>query len=242
MSNDIVQNCPYCGGYLGYNSSSVPDNCNSCGRSLGLLKNLPSIGGVIQDGELKDISTAIYAQADTAARMLAALTHAHSLPLISLLESWWSKLNEADKNDFVKTLIIRAMTILYRGDLDHHIAQVVGNAVNWGDANKFRERLDALDKGNALAEAVAARIANGLDDSKFEMNAEIKEVVVAHVRELAQHNLRDQREVVEAAVRDRMPDIKELTERVVREVTDDAAQEIRDRMKRSGDKDGGAYR
>jgi hypothetical protein len=54
--------------------------------------------------------------------------------------------------------------------------------------------------------------------------------------------MRDQREVVEAAVRDRMPDIEKLTERVVREVTEDATKEIRERMQRNDDKDGGAYR
>jgi hypothetical protein len=236
------QNCPFCGGYLNCYDDVPPDECNSCHKSLALLKNIPVVGGVIGDGDLRDISSAIYAQADSATRMVAALVSAQALPLVSLLESWWDKLNETDRNSFVKALLVRAITILCRGDLDHHIATVAGDAINWGDANKFRERLDALDKGNALAEAVAGRIAKGLDDEKFEMNAEIKEVVAAHVRALTESHMRDQREVVEAAVRDRMPDIEKLTERVVREVTEDATKEIRERMQRNDDKDGGAYR
>jgi hypothetical protein len=45
----------------------------------------------------------------------------------------------------------------------------------------------------------------------------------------------DQLEIIESAVRDRMPSIEKLTERVIREVTDDATKDIRDRMRRDGD-------
>ena len=239
--SDIFSNCPYCGVYLGY-SDTPPANCTSCGKSLDILTDVSVVGGIIKDGELSDISTAIYAQADTATRMVVALASAQALPLISLLESWWGKLSETDRDSFVKALLVRAVSILCRGDLDPHIARIVGDAINWGDANKFRERLEALDQGNALAEAVAGRIANCLDQANFELKGEIKAAVSAHVREVTERHMHDQREVIEAAVRDRMPDIEKLTERVVREVTNDTAKEIRERMQRSSDKDGAPHR
>jgi hypothetical protein len=53
------------------------------------------------------------------------------------------------------------------------------------------------------------------------------------VREIARECVMNQREVLEAAVRDRMPQLEEMTRDIVKGVADDMAQEVRDRMRRS---------
>jgi uncharacterized protein Yka (UPF0111/DUF47 family) len=56
----------------------------------------------------------------------------------------------------------------------------------------------------------------------------MKEAIAAIARE----QMMGHREVIESAVRDRMPDIEEMTKRIVEEVADETAREVRNRMRR----------
>ena len=56
----------------------------------------------------------------------------------------------------------------------------------------------------------------------------MKEAIVAIARE----QMMGHREVIESAVRDRMPDIEEMTKKIVEEVADETAREVRNRMRR----------
>lgn len=233
--------CPFCGmsRYTDH-TGKYPDDCASCYKRVPTPQN---IGGVIKDGELRDISGAIYAQSESATRMLAALVSAQALPLVSLLEKWWTTLIEKDRETFVKALLARVIRLVGLGDFDSQVLTFFQNQINWFDPELFKNQLRTFNGSNKFAEVIVERLGEKLlSDDEYKLTETMKVTVIEYVTEITNRHMADHKEVIEAAVRDRMPDIEKLTERVVREVADDAAKDIRDRMRRSDDKSGGAYR
>jgi hypothetical protein len=119
--------CPYCGSYLNYNDNS---SCPSCSRII------PTASA--NTDAIHSVSKAIDTQAGLATNMLTALFSAHSLPLISLLEGWWGKLNETDKNQFAKALLRRCLQLIQEGAIDGQLKFLVDQLT------EDQERIKAL--------------------------------------------------------------------------------------------------
>lgn len=218
MSYEEFQNCPYCSHYL--NEYPKPSTCPSCHRPF------PTTSV-----DLSGITSAIQAQADSAAKMLAALTYAHALPLTSLLETWWEKLSSSGKGDFAKALIERMKYLVKQGIVDDQLGPIVKSRFN---NDVLVERVKKLVENGGgddpITEAVARAVADQLGRDRERV---IAEACQETIRKIARERSMDAREVIEAAVRDHMPDIEELTRRITGEIADEIAQDVRKRLRKS---------
>jgi uroporphyrinogen-III decarboxylase len=211
--------CPYCGAYLNYSDNS---SCQSCNRII------PTASA--NTDALHRISSAIDTQADLTANVLTALFSAHSLPLVSLLESWWGKLNETGKNEFAKALMRRCLQLIQDGAIDQQLKFLVDQLA------EDQERIKALGDqipGNwekPLTDAVGRLVQSEIERNGAHRGVAdgMKEAIV----NIAREQMMGRREVIESAVRDRMPDIEEMTKKIVEEVADETAREVRSRMRR----------
>ena len=219
MATEPHSNCPYCGTYTYGN-----DKCGACGK--------PCLPVSIDVGE---VSAAIFAQAKSTSEMLSALVSAHALPLVSLLEGWWNSLSAKHQSDFVTALTHRALIKIQNGFLDRQLEKVIEECLTpdvlKNKVNKLFEEEDSKSN-EVLSESIASVIGQDLKDDREQRGIVYTELAKV-IREIAKKHSMDQREVIESAVRDRMPDIEKMTKRIVEEIADDAAREVRERMRKS---------
>jgi len=216
---DRYTHCPYCGNYLhNYNGNN---HCNNCDKDVAPVTI-----------DVGDVSAAIYAQADSASKMLAALVHTQALPVVTLLEGWWTKLDSRHQQGFVTALLYRVLTLLHNGFLDSQLKPIVTEHFTPEVlAERVKKLVENEEDADAVSACVARHVSQQLDKSGH--SRVITDALQDTIREIARQRSMDQREVIEAAVRDRMPDIEEMTKRIVEEVADDAAREVRSRMRRN---------
>jgi ribosomal protein S7 len=163
--------------------------------------------------------------------MLSALTQAHALPVVSLLESWWGNLNTKNKDQFVEALLRRVLQLVEGGSLDTQLDELVSQHFDNDVLTKRLKKLVESGGGDdALTEAVSRIVGRELERDRKRL---VADQVMDCVREIARVCVMNQHEVLEAAVRDRMPQLEEMTRDIVKGVADDMAQEVRDRMRRS---------
>jgi hypothetical protein len=210
--------CPYCGVYINYGT----DSCSSCGRII------PSASA--NTDALHGISRAIDTQAGLATNMLTALFSAHSMPLVSLLEAWWNKLNEADKKAFAKALLQRCLQLISDGVVDQQLKPLVDSLAE--DQERIKALGDQIPNNweKPLTDAVGRLVKDEIERNGAHRGVAdgMKQAIV----DIAREQMMGHREVIEAAVRDRMPDIEEMTKKIVKEVADETAREVRNRMRR----------
>jgi hypothetical protein len=212
--------CPFCGARLNYDKT-----CPSCARTV------PT--SAANTDALHGISHAINAQADLATNMLSAILSAHSLPLVSLLENWWGKLNETDKGEFVKALLFRCLRLIQTGAIDDHLKPIVNRLAEDHDRIKALGEQIPDDWQEPLTDAIRRLVQAEIErtGSHRGVTEGMKEAIVSIAREQTMSH----REVIESAVRERMPDIEEMTKKIVEEVADETAREVRSRMRRGND-------
>lgn len=211
--------CPYCGTYLNYDNNS---SCPSCTRLI------PTASA--NTDALHSVSTAVNTQADLTASMLAALFSAHSLPLVSLLEDWWNKLNEAGKTQFAKTLMLRCLRLIQDGAIDDQLKGIVDRLAN--DEERIKAISDQIpnDWEKPLTDAVGRLVTDELERKGTHQTVTMgMEKAIVNI---AREQMMGHREVIESAVRDRMPDIEDMTKKIVAEVAEETAREVRNRMRR----------
>jgi hypothetical protein len=213
--------CPYCGTYLNYGN----DSCPACSRII------PSASA--NTDALHSISRAIDTQAGLATNMLAALFSAQSLPLVSLLESWWSKLSETDKSAFAKALLQRCLQLIHDGAIDQQLKPLVDALAE--DQERIKAIGDQIPEGwqKPLTDAVGRLVKDEIERNGAHRGVAdgMKQAIV----NIAREQMMGHREVIESAVRDRMPDIEEMTKKIVKEVAEETAREVRNRMRRGDD-------
>ena len=223
MSNDEFRYCPFCARQF-YGTAFEGTSCPSC------HKELPGKGSTRVHVNIAGLSPAVNAQAGAAASMLTALAQAQALPLVSLLESWWENLTETDKNEFVKALLARAMYMVRHGTIDGPLGEAVlerfDNAALAKRLEQFIEKGEADDE---LSRAVARIVSGRLDESRSHL---IYDEMKDTVRKIASACVMNEREVIESAVRDKMPEIEEMTREIVQGIAADMADEVRARMRR----------
>ena len=211
--------CPYCGVYLNYRD---PSRCSSCNRII------PTAAA--NTDALHGISRAIDTHSDLAMNMLTALFSAHSLPLVSLLETWWNRLPEANKKAFANRLLQRCLEIVREGAIDEQLKSIVERLAQ--DEERIKALSDQIpdDWQKPLTDAVGRLVEKAIEKNGtyHGVNDGMKEAIATIARE----QMMGHREVIEAAVRERMPDIEDMTKRIVEEVADETAREVRARMRR----------
>lgn len=212
--------CPGCGTCTSYSSGA---DCH-CGYKA-------------EVANMRDLSAAARVQSKLLMDMLQAVNSASMLPLTHYLSIWWEQLKPVSQKEVGQALLTRALEMIKAGMLNDEIKSNVRYA-------SFDKLISGSVEGSKVfAAAVAASFGELLTEkNQYELNDAVKTAVQEAVKAEAEKQTRDQREVIEAAVRDRMPSIEKLSQQIVSEVAEDMAAEVRSRMKRSGDKDGGPYR
>lgn len=217
-----MQNCPICNNYLGGGTY-----CSRCCKDVS--------GGLVKQVELDGVTAAIRAQADSAANMLAALTYAHALPLTSLLQSWWEKLPVAEMDAFVKALAKRCCELIENGILDDELKRRIREVMK-PDVVAAHVKKTIESQGDPHIMAIAAKLLDEGTRDGYGRQSDFHGYIVKGIGEAVQQVAREHsmgsREVIEAAVRDAMPSIEEMTKKVVSDVANDMAANVRKSMER----------
>lgn len=208
--------CSNCGNSV----MNTNGKCQCCGSTNNLTYNL--------DG----IEAAVKAQANSAASMISALVFAQALPLTSLLREWWEKLPVAETEAFTRALSKNIIGIIEKGAFDELIrTRLMSNVLSPEKVSeRIKEMLATPEGGLALVDVVAKVIEENFRNHAF--TEKLKEGIGDAIREVSRAHTMNHRELIEAAVVAHMPNIEEMTKRIVTDVANDMSNDIRNRMRR----------
>ena len=214
-----------------------PAYCKDCGNSLQWTeegKPCPQCGATASAGHplqetLDEAVAAVQQQSGYAASMLSALAAAQMLPLGGLLQDWWDRLDDGDRNAISKALASRCVTLAGQGALDDQLEAVAMAAMT---EEALRSHVDALladTDDHRLGHTIVERLSYQLNN---DLKHEVQEGLRSAVYDIAKRAAEKESERITAELQQRLPEIDELAREIAQDQADCAARTAKATLKK----------
>lgn len=222
-----VQYCPNCGTPWcdDYNN---PGTCQQCSKSI------TNLGMAMAETNAAFLVKEATARIEDIAMLTQGLCNINAFQAQEYLHNIWHVLKPAKKEELVNELISRLLEKILKGDLDHKLLEVLKEELGQHETliGSFLIGNDELTTKVRLA--VSKRIADRMKDRTSSMSLSIDVALNNAVSVLATRVFDNQRQGIEAQVRDRIAaELPELMEATVKKITERAIDEVRRKVERS---------